>query len=139
MAHFDLPLRSLDDISTGSGATTIFDSNQEPRFAELHEIRKQISQSINNFIVDHSSASKIPKERWEDLEIFDQLQDVDMARSLVALNVKNWICHAHTLLDLNNIFDRAMLWKMASYVQRVTRHLTSNPFLVEASVDAIRE
>ena len=102
MAHFDLPLRSLDDVSTGSGATTIFDSNQEPRFAELREIRKQISKSINNFIVDHTSASKIPKERWEDLEIFDQLQEVDALTLFLAFlhlaGLRNMLPHMKTHL-----------------------------------------
>ena len=136
MALFD----SLDELSTGSGATTIFDSNQEPRFAELRDIRKQITQSINKFVIDRRSASKIPKEKWEDdLEIFDQLQEIDMNRSLVALNVKNWIRQAHSLLDVNNVFDRTMLRKIAGYVDRVRRHLANNPFLVELSVDAEKE
>ena len=94
MAQFQSSLRPLDTISTGSGATTIFDSNQEPRFVELREIRQQITQSINNFVVERRSASVIPKDEREadqlDLDVYEELQDIDMKRSLVALNVKSW-------------------------------------------------
>ena len=103
MAQFQSALRSLDTFSTGSGATPIFDSNQEPRFVELREIRQQITQSINNFVVERRSASVIPTDEREadqlDLDVYEELQDIDMKRSLVVLNVKNWIRHAHTLLD----------------------------------------
>ena len=143
MAQYQSSLRPLDTFSTGSGATTIFDSNQEPRFVELRELRQQITQSINHFVVERRAASVIPKDQREadqlSLDVFEELQDIDMKRSLVVLNVKNWIRHAHTLLDANNVFDRTMLRKMSNYVERVRRHLTNNPFLVEFSVDATRE
>ena len=59
----------------------------------------------------------------------NKLQDINMKRSLVALNVKSRVRRTHTLLDVNNIFNRTMLRKMSNNVERIRRHLINNPFL----------
>ena len=46
--------------------------------------------------------------------------DSDQARVYLAMNTTAWVQGAHYTLDAFNQYDKAMLGKMADYVERIT-------------------
>ena len=83
--------------------------------------------------------NKFVKERWaliamtqEDrdanFEIEGRQMDSDQARVYLAMNTTAWVQGAHTTLDAFNQYDKAILGKMADYVERINLIVGSAPF-----------
>ena len=51
----------------------------------------------------------------------------------------NWIEKAHNNLNINNNVDRRMLTSMSIYIERVTKYVIQNPFLVNDSGEKKRQ
>ena len=93
-----------------SDATTIFDASVEPRFVDLRAMIKELSKAFKSFISRRqecaATAIAVGDLTWDQDNSRD---DMDSERVFFALNLNNWICGAHAVLDPNNDYDREML------------------------------
>ena len=128
-------LGSTSAPSVASCATTCFDGSTEPRYEDLRNDRKAISDQVSRMVNGRKPFEQMTKVQLMStdipIELFDQAQDIDSLRLDIAHNVRNWIEKAHDTLDVNADVDRRMLGKMAEYVERVRRYLIRYPFLVD--------
>ena len=117
--------RIVCPASTTSDATTIFNASVEPRFFELRATvlsnRRECSAAATPAAVsvgDFVFATDLDEKR----------NNTDIERVIFALNLNNWICGAHAVLDPNNYYDREMLSNIASYVDKRRQRFAENLF-----------
>ena len=109
--------------------TTIFQDHQDERYVNLRADRKEISNAMNIFVFERRALMAMTQEDIDaDFKIGARQLDSDQARTYFAMNTAAWVQGAHTTLDPYNQYDKAMLGKMANYVERIRIIVDSAPF-----------
>ena len=107
-----------DGASIMTEVTTIFQDNQDERYVNLQADRKAISIAMNKFVKERwALTAKTQEDRDADFEIEGREMESNQARVYLAMNTTAWVQGAHSTLDPYNQYDKAMLGKMADYVE----------------------
>ena len=108
-----IQLGSSSAPSVASCATTCFDGSTDPRYEDLRNDRKAISDQVSRMVNGRKPFESMTREQLMStnipIETFNQAQDIDSLRLDIAHNVRNWIKKAHDTLDSNANVDRRML------------------------------
>ena len=129
-----------DAASIMTEVTTIFLGDQDDRYVFLRADRKEVSKTMNNFIVKRKALMALTQEeRDEDMEVEARFIDSDQARVYLAMNTTAWVRLTHRSLDTHNDYDREMLCKIADYVERCRVIVCSAPFFSTQSDETTRK
>ena len=130
--HLKEKMAEEDTLSSSSGSSSIFGSEQDGRCIALREKRQHITTLYAKFAAQHAQyALYTPQQMEDDDDIFENASDIDVERSQICLAIIDLAFQATKVFDCEEEGDRQKLSHVAKNCERKRKQMERRPFLME--------
>ena len=124
ITHLHLKEKMAEDntLSSSSGSSSIFGSEQDGRCIALREKRQHITKLYGSFAALHAKYAQYSPQEIEDSDdIFENCSDIDLERSQICLAIRDWASEAMRVFEPEE--DRPKLAHVARNCERKRRQM----------------